>query len=759
MTDHKAEFEKFITTILSDMTGNAIMGLRDKAGPEGKVNRFYDFAYPGELDKMVEFCETHRNEDVYLSPLIYGDDRSEPDYYNPKGRLRRTPENAIASMGAYQDSDTCGPENFRLRPSVHVETSSGRYQDYWLFSEQVDAHEASEMSRKIAVAHRKHGSDPSSWSANKVLRVPYTTNTSHGFPSMVEVHYTGEMYDEMDVNGAYEDVELESRPIMRLPADVSYESEQDLPDYTTALEKLPDSFDLQVLTKAPGEGTDRSRMRYRLLCDLFRAETLTFEEVLALAWFAPASNKWREDPRNIRGLIAEAIKAQNEIAVEVKPDIQAPAAQNRSWVVEEVARLDLLDEDERAEISGDDNWIERYCAWTRSKLERTFNEAYARQNAWMILSAAFVNDAWMDVAISNKNFNFFGMAIGPSSSGKTSALNEWRSTTREVFGEEQGWNFGADTSPEALHSSLIARDGQVTIFNADEAHGFFAQAANPRNAGLLQKLAMFFDGYVPPINFKGDKENSGKDAHSRFLINMCGTQSGKMSLPGVITPEMYTSGFLARFIWYVSEPVSIAEDSFMVGEAGHDADSGFEPMARQWSAEFADTRKKLKIKAGTKRIPVTYPILVRKRIGEAAWKAYSHYRLYKDGRYFEDQLEPCLQRLKDNIFKAAGLLALEEGQNEVSYRHALLAIREAEWWVHGMVTVAELAEGDEWTRRMDKVEEILRKRRGTMRREVVFNNFQTMKSFEFSMLVETMTDQGRLVEENKDGVRWLTLKE
>jgi hypothetical protein len=742
------QMRTFIEAVLGSMTGNAVMGLRDRPGPKGKVNRYTDFKYPEQLDQMVKFAEQHRNEDLYLSPLIYGEER-DPESL----RVRRTPENALFSQTIYQDSDTCPPDKFRVRPSIHVTSSTGRYQDFWQLVEPIPAAEAATISHKVATAHRDDGSDPSSWSANKVLRIPHSQNTSHGFPEDVKVQYSGDVYDALDIAGAYDDVELTERPIIRLPADVSYESEQDLPDYADALDKLPEGFQLEILTKENPEGVDRSRLRYRLLCDLFRTGTLTFEDVLSLAWHAPVSRKWKEDSRNIRGLIAEALKAQGEVAYESGAGLDAP---DESEIVPKLTGTSfpsLLTDEERDSISGDENWMKRWCEWNQSKLGRAYNPPYVRLNGWMSLSAAFCDLGYIPQSNGPEYLNLFGMSVGDSGSGKSSSLKVWRTFQNELFPEDKSWDLGGNASPNALHEKLLERDGKVSSFNTDEAHGWFKQILGQQWAeGILEAIAKYYDGFVPPMLRTGNRDLSGKSAKTFFLMHLFGTKIGEMSITRVLTKSMILSGFLARFIWSIGEPRILSEESFMQTQSnGEYVAMGYEPMARQWAAEFNDTKKRLRGKHKKTMIPMMMDREALIRLSKCGWQLV---QMYKDHPLWE-LLDPSIIRLPANIRRAATLLALEEGCDTVSLRHTLLAIEASEEWLNGILYMTESISDSEWKRLCDEVFAFVNSRGNRVGLEVVNRKFASRKPRDLQEQIGALISQGLIYEKTEGGKRWL----
>lgn len=736
----------FVELVLGDMKGNAVVGLMDRAGSRGQLNRFKDYRYPEQLDQIVQFGLEHRNEDAYLSPLIYGDMRDEET-----GRLRRIPENALFSGSVYQDSDTCPMSAFRLPPSIHVTTSSGRYQDYWILTEPIPAQEAADISHRVAIAHRDQGSDPSSWSANKLLRIPGTSNTRHGFPEIVEAQFTGEIYNSYDIAGAYDDIDFESRPLLRLPADVSYESERDLPDYAAALDKLPASFDVGFITREVPTGADRSIWRYRLLCDLFRAG-LEFDYVLSLAWHAPASRKWREDSRNIRGLISEALKAQQEVATE--PEVSTlPPSVNDTFVPD----ITLLNEQERDSIAGDSNWIERWTQWNAHKLGAAFNRPYVRLNGWSVLSAAFSDTVFIPRDNGPEYCNLFTIGIGDSGSGKSSALKLWRVMMGEIFEQDKAWDIGANFSPNALHEALLQRDKKVSIVNADEAHGWFRQiVGQPWAEGILEVIARYFDGFVPPmLRTTGARDLNGKTAETYFLMHMFGTRRGELSLTHVLDKSMILSGFLPRCIWAIGEDRRLTESSFAETQAnGEYVNSGFEPQLRQWAAEFANTKKIMRTRAKRQYIPMMMDNDALARLGRAKWQIVQELRDHPQW----ELLDPSVIRIGNNIRRAATLLAAEEGATSVTLRHTLVAIREAEKWLKDMVVMTLSLSASIFQRDADQIHDFILNKGGNVRREVVARKFAATRPRDLEEQLEALVGQGRITKKTREGATWLTIQ-
>lgn len=750
MTERNEQIYQFVTTILGDQSGWVVCGLMSQAGPRGILNVQKDFRYPDNVEDLVEWAESHQAQDVYISPIIYGDMKK------ANGAIRRIPENALTSLVVYQDSDTCRPEKFRLSPSVHVESSAGRYQDYWVLTEPIPAERAADASRRIAIAHKADGSDPSSWSANKFLRL-LGTNTRHGFPEIVEAHLSGELYDIEEIEAKYADVSFEEKPLMRLPAEVSFDDVQDLPEYATALAKIPGSFKMSLITDEPSPTQDRSTLRYRLLCDLFRIPELSFEEVLAVAWHAPASRKWREDPRNLRGLIAEALKAQQDVAYTDATVIEAVAPEELIVAEQKIERpaVTLVTDEERTLAASEDDFISRYERWSMERLGPAHNGPYARMNAWSVLSGAFCEIG--RIPYTGDSLNLFLTALGGSGSGKSSSRRLWKACMNEIFEHDHGWLLGSDASPVALQEKLIERDGKVSFFAADEAHGFFKATNSQQWAdGIYEKMAEYYNGDVPPMLrvAQGRRELSGKSARTFFNVHFMGTLKGELSLPAQLNTGLFHTGFLARFIWYIGDEKQVTDESLR--ETNGDAEaavSGFEYQARQWAAEFANTKKILKAKTGK-------GVLALNLTNSALERMSLFKRTTRDMAQTRAEwgvLEPSLTRLWESTRKAASLLALEDGRTEVELRDVVIAILHAEEWVANLFTIAAQISASAWAREVDEIEAFIMLKGGSALRTVVLRKFGSRHPRDLMQQIDMLVEQGRVKTAEDKGKKLLEI--
>lgn len=727
-------YAQFITTVLGELHGNAFMGRASGKTAAGKlaVNIYDVFKYPEQLEEMVAYGEKFQNEDVYLSPIVYGDKK------NDKGNISRTPENAIGCQTVYSDSDTCRPEHFRMKPSVHVVTSSERFHDYWLLTEPVEVKRAADVAHRIATAHADQGADPSGWSANKVLRLPGTVNTGHGFPEAVMAEYTGELYSIEELEEAYADINVYERPIMgRVSNAVEVVTPEDLPDYAEALQKLPQAT-LELALAEPEVGVDgyRSEARYKLLCDLFRmGDVLTYEEVLTVAWHAPACRKWsQEDVRGINGLMMEANKAQAEIMWEAGQGLEPPEEKTAQEGVS------LLTDEERSYVADQRSWIDRYMVWTNHKLAKQ-NAPYDRINAWTILSAAFSDVAYIPRKNGPEGLNLYTMTLGETTTGKSQSLKLMRTVLDEIFMEDKGYNLGGNASPNALGEKLLERDGKVSLFNKDEAHGLFKQwGTQDWTTGMMEDLALLYDGIVPPMLRMG-KKDMGRAAKTHFLMHLMGTPE---EITRSLNREMFKSGFLARFQWAIGEPRMLSREAFKEEDSdGTEIRLGFEPMARQWSAEFGEIKRRLRGGASNGHIAIRISKAGAERMESVKWTLAN---LVKKSDANWDILNPSLVRMGTTIRKCASLLALVEGLDEADVKHVLQAIAAAEEWVKNLLIVASQISASDFERNTDLIEQFVKERDDSVKLEVLNRRFKSWRVRDLNEALGALYSQGRLKE-------------
>jgi RecA-family ATPase len=109
-----------------------------------------------ELDEVDGFIAENLDKDIYFCPHGFSHNR-------------RVKEFAIPPKMLWADLDERDPRTIKLRPSIAIESSPGRYVGLWLMNDVVNE----ELNQRLCYSI---GADKSGWDFTQVLRVPGTTN-------------------------------------------------------------------------------------------------------------------------------------------------------------------------------------------------------------------------------------------------------------------------------------------------------------------------------------------------------------------------------------------------------------------------------------------------------------------------------------------------------------------------------------------------------------------------------------------------------
>ncbi len=110
--------------------------------------------------------------DTYFAPVLFKDSR-------------RLKQNACGGVWLFADLDEVDPRSLGyLPPQVAWETSPGRFQALWRMADPLGPKAWERLNRSITY---RTGADRGGWSLTKVLRVPGTVSTKHGFDFTVAV--------------------------------------------------------------------------------------------------------------------------------------------------------------------------------------------------------------------------------------------------------------------------------------------------------------------------------------------------------------------------------------------------------------------------------------------------------------------------------------------------------------------------------------------------------------------------------------------
>jgi hypothetical protein len=712
----------FIQRILRDMEGNALLSLASgkteptEASPDGKliVDQHYWFAYPGELDLMVSFAESayEQHRDAYLSPIIYGGEPfvTSKGVVIPKGRdgrpiYRRSKSNALYAQTVYMDSDAAPPEVFRIPPSLHVDTSPGHGHDYWYLAQPTPASLVAEIAHKITTAHEAQGTDSNGWSANKVLRLP-TWNTGHG--EVTEVVWAeskdaagGEAWLLDDIAGAYDDIVVNASPTgleRELPPVPKIEG---LPEFVDLIERIPQSErrlnDLIYKVPKTGDKGWRSEQLFALMLDLVRYG-FADEEVIAIAWHAPASSKYKEDARGIDGLWWE-------LQMRVKPTIEEERGDTISAAPAPAPKLlgpKLLDKRERDRVEGRSDVHTLWMAYARSRVQ-AFNAPLHEINGWTLLSVALGDMAVFPKDPNDLPMNLYSFTVVGSSMGKTEARSLLTPIVHRLPGDNP--DIGARHSKEALIEQLIERDGRVSYINTDEADGVLAEIKGGYGTGIQQIWTDIYDGGVPSLGRVGRKELNVAGRRSVAVLHFVGTPQGIFE---VIDKSMFYKGFLARVIWVLGD--SAADTVESVRTKLRKKEEAPDAMPSWWAGYFASVRARLRAAAPLdRRTNELWPTdEAHERVDKAKWQMSQHFVKEQDS----DLWRTITRRMGDIIWKFAGLRALSEGRTTIGLRDAEVGIYYAEKYLSTAVEIATRISDTFFSKQCDDIEAFISSREG-----------------------------------------------
>lgn len=724
--------EDFLDTLYGDIVGRVSVWWRTAPGSKSPYDKQAWFTWPEEKSQMVDFIEGVSDKDVCVTTTTYKMDR-------------RVPEHVEQTHAVWMDSDVCNGDKYLVPPTWTVSTSGGRWQHFWALDQPIDALRASELVHRISIAHDHDGADQSSWPSNKIMRVPGTMNTSHGFPTRVKAETNGSVFSVEELEASYKHVVIPNRSVVRDLPDLH---EEDLPAYSNVLAKLNNDL-IDLVTSEPKPDQDRSRLRYKLLLELFRAG-LSFEEVLAVAWKSPASRKWtEEDGRGMAGLIAEAAKAQAEAGTP-RSEPSEPWGDDVDDEVELAIDkpVTLLTDEERELIRNTPSFIDKYVAYARKRLSHD-NDSYDRIAAWTILSLAYMDTGY--IPNGNKlhgkgKLNFYACTIGETTTGKTSSFNLMKGILRELFADDPEFNIGGNASETAIVKAMHTRDGRPSLFNSDEASGVLKTwVGQDWSAGMQERITELFDGEVAPLLRSAKGESVMKSTPSYLDVYLAGTQKGVMQY---MTEPLFESGFIPRFIFAIGKPPRVDDSMFDLGRSEYQTE-GFDPAARQTATVLKSNRQYLREYNGGEA-----PITISREANDRFMQAGTALRTEYKSHPMWNLILPSLLRWKDNVDKAAALIAMDNRRMEVTLTDMLHALEAGEEWLTNMLRIISRLNANEHERACNEIYQYVNSRGGRVGGTALYRKFSQYDDWKMANYLKSLQNQHRVWKgDKKEGNR------
>jgi hypothetical protein len=726
------QIAEFFERIYGDATGRMTLVLPNYAGKP--VNEKW-YSWPEDKELIEQTVDENSNRDVWYSPQLFDEDR----------RLKEN-SSAVATLGA--DADSCDPQNFRVPPSLVIETSPGSYQVYWKLSHVADPNETSKINRRIAQVHKDQGCDVAFVNAAKLMRVPNTGNSKHPGARVI----VSEIDDDVEYDIEYFD---EVYPVSEVPDAQEFASEampEGLAEFTTdssnrvsLMRGLPNSASLNSLLMDNWVADKRSHMRWRLLCELYRLN-LPDEAVMALAWWAP-SNKYRTDTderRGVKGLWDEAVKAKNTVASGLEKaaddeDYEYDWGDGEEKTVEEkTERTDFLTAEERSTLMV--NFIDEWVTWAATKTDAP--SEYHRAAAITLLSIIYSEFAHAFPRFGELKLNIWMMVLGRSTKDrKTTSRSYLEKALRALKTDTYDYNLGDDVTPGGISLALHDRAHKASLFSRDEVQGLFKEVLSQGYmAGGLEVFTKLYDGWSGGrIRASGEKKILLSVPVS-FVMFMMGILSESTE---VLTVTNYRSGFLTRFVYVIgSRPEGYEAPPLEQGDDKHDGeDLVFNGLTNHLAANraFWETRPDVNRDEG-----ITHRFMA----DEDAWKRFQEFQAAADkaanNSQYAEVIGTTTERMQITVLKLAALLAMDERSVKIKMRHMLSAISYAGEWFDNAVKVASMVSESEWQRNVDDLEKFINSKGGKTSYAMAYRNFPGKKAFEFEEMVVALERRGIL---------------
>lgn len=715
------EIKDFLESVLGSGAGYATIVTKDGRGVP-TVQKF--FSYPDDLDSMVAYAEQHSEEDVYFSPILYYEER----------RIR---ENAKTVSVVYADADTCAPENFRLKPSISVETSDKRWHTYWILDGEQDPQRVALVAKQIAYAHRDQGCDVSGWNPTKLLRIPGTSNKKYSETQRVTATSSGELYKLADIELKYKDVivdkvlDLADAPLPAQP-----------PAVMTVLAKISSNKEvLSLYLDEPMPSSDLSKMLWKLELELFRSG-LSAEEVFVVAKHARC-NKYHSPLRPKRADADGDLWREVQRAQQAFQNDNAPIEPLENVEQDTEKKIDLLSQDERAIVAQTPTFVDKYVEWAGKKTDGAVD--YQIAGAFTILSSAFSDIGCATPKYGKMGLNLWFMLLGETTRSRKSTSRSLMLRMLTAYEKYAGYqiDIGSNATGEALVKHLSGRDKMTSLFHRDEVQGLFKEfVTKTYMAAAADQYTELYDGKVPVMLRSTGASNGAKAiqterAETNFIMYLMGITS---KVAEILTIDYFRSGFLARFIYVVADAPERTRESEDLAQASEQ-----EVMVRDEEMErLVRSLHEATLWWQKKGAPFPRPIFMEtealERFNIFKWEMGD----YASGHPNEESIEPSRQRLALSAWKIAVLLAMYERSEKVQLRHVLISIHYTEGWYANLVRMAGAISASEWQRDVDSLEAVVLSKGGKMRYEEAYKKFGNKRKREFDEMVEALRSQARL---------------
>ena len=724
---------KFFTRVLPEDEGWVpIMTL----GPHGGLTRCQWFHWSDEVEKLCEYVASKANQDVYWSPMLF---------YKPStlSSARHAAKRNVKSVACvYADLDGLEPEALHLEPTVLVKSSPEHYHAYWRLSDYKDLEnlDIEQLNRGVYQEHADNGVDRG-WPLAKKLRVPGTMNTKpkYGLPTPVSVEfndkesYSSERFSKSYAPATTPKVNL----IMEMP-------DTSMDDAIAILTKVNDSRVTDLFSDIPSLADDWSALMYSLECYLFEVG-LGLAEVFTVLRSA-GCNKFRRDgrPDSDLWIQLQRDKARWDDDQTTKMELADAFALEHLGSGDKVCHLPGLKDEQgglfwtnvhlidEADDVPEDTVVDALADYMQHLSERTstqFNYAASMS----VLAAVLGSEIRIRTGFGVLGCNLFTLVLGRTTQDKKSTTASYAKRFLRCLGKEFETEFigPEDHTPEALAKYCGVRPNSSILVVMDEIQDLFARAMRSGSYmdGEVGFLTKCYDGYIPS-QVRKQKGNEYR-SETPFSLSILGLGIMDQVARNLKT-EKIKSGFIPRCLIVLPEPKVVRPEELMddIRILSDETDEELRAQDQMFTrclqklmqAKYQWRKKRESLESYTiasedARVLMNFSGAALERIKAAGNKCAV---LAANHPLYSEYLNPCVERLGLSMLRMAALLAAAETSHRVELRHAVKAIRLAEFYLKGLETFVVCAADSSISKDITEIEALLEKQpEKRMRREDV----------------------------------------
>lgn len=705
----RRKLETFFKLIFGKHTGYVCIAHRPPTG--GMVENY--FMFPDELPRMLEHSEQFSLEnDMYFCPQLLG-------------TKKRNKENIQTCPVLWGDLDTCPPEVLLVEPSILVESSTKRYQGYWVLETPISAEQAEDLSRRIAYYHADDGADKSGWDLSQLLRVPYTFNNKYDESILVKiVHANQKKYRPSDFSEYPQPEEFEYY-------DVPFPDDLPEVDAKTLLAGKKNELNPLVWTlfyETPTQDWSKALWQLELL--LFEND-FTTEEVFLIAE-AAACNKYRRDGKPREYLWKDVCKAEAKVKEK---------EENLYFNTDNIEPPILLTDKEREHVANSPSLVEEYIEWAKSLGDAAWQ--YHEAAVFIVLSSLLSSSVRLPTSYGIVVPNLWLLILADTTlTRKTTAMDIAMDMILDI---DSDCVLATDGSIEGLLTSLSTRPSRASIFLRDEFSGLLEMMTRrDYYAGMAETLTKMYDG-------KFQKRVLRKEIieiRDPILIVYAGGIRSRIY--ELLNYGYVTSGFIPRFMF-----ISADSDISRLKPLGPPTDSNVEKrnvLLEKFRELYDHYHADQTIKVGEKE--VTVPKKWDASLTTDAWVRYNKFEadMLQVGLDSDraDLMTPTMDRLAKSGLKMSVLLAAARKDPEVIVTEAdvVRAFYYIERWsVFTLDLIGNIGKTTS-ERLLERVYRSVRTQPGITRSQLMQNHHLTARDAD--LVFDTLSQRG-LIEKKKVG--------